>query len=234
MTHRQWKTVLLLSTLAGVFVLSPLLLGEEKGEVDRTNPSKIIAKKLRTPNLPNYQDIPLGKAIEDIAKKADVKITFDPKGLADEGITEETPIRLTTKHEIMLKSTLNLILIPLHLEYEIKDDGIVICSESQLDARIVKCKYDIADVAASPTELKNIVAEMRALVERGTPKETFKEDSIVVSKDGKQVIVEQVRGVHSSLREFIMGLRHAKDQKERDQIYDGWVKIADYRYDSDK
>ena len=82
--------------------------GRRKGEADRANPSKIIAKNLRTPNLPNYQDTPLGKAIEDVAKKADVKITFDPKGLAEEGITEETPITLTTKHEIMLKSTLFL------------------------------------------------------------------------------------------------------------------------------
>jgi hypothetical protein len=187
--------------------------GEEKGEADRVTPSKITAKKLSAPNLPNYEDVPLGKAILDIAKKADVKITIDPKALEEEGITEETPITLRTKHEIMLKSTLNLILDPLHLMYEINGAEIIIISDSQYDSRIITKKYSIADMAVTPTEQKVLLEKLRKHAALIAPKGTFNEENLILSKDGKQIILEQTWSVHEEVMALLKALRYEKDPK---------------------
>ena len=50
-----------------------------------------------------------------LAKLADVNMHLDPEGLQQEGVASDTPVNIEIRHEIMLKSALNLILEPLHL-----------------------------------------------------------------------------------------------------------------------
>jgi hypothetical protein len=235
MVHRKWKTVLLLSSLAGVLVFSRSLLGEENEAADRSNSAKIIAKKLKMPLLlPNYENAPLREVINDIAKKSNVIITIDFKGLEEKGVDIERPITFKVNRELMLKSILHLILESPHLKYEVMEDGILICSESHFDARIVKRKYYIADLAPSPAEMKKLKAAILSIVKEDAPEGTFKADNVIFSEDGKQVTIEQARRVHDHILEYIRILRNEEDQKVRDQLYKGWLKIEDFLDDSGK
>lgn len=105
-----------------------------------------IQKKLQTPVLVSFKDAPLSRVVETLAKYADVNIVLDPKGLNEEGQTSDTPVTLEIKHEIMLKSALNLILEPLHLSYVVKDEVLKITSEQLRDGQIFPVTYNVADL----------------------------------------------------------------------------------------
>ena len=81
-----------------------------------------------------------------LAKLAEVNLYLDPKGLAEEGVTTDTPVTIELRHEIMLKSALNLILEPLHLSYVIKDEVLKITSEQMRDGQVYTVTYNVADL----------------------------------------------------------------------------------------
>ena len=95
-----------------------------------------IDKKLRTPVSLQFTNAPLSKVLENLAKLAEVNLHLDPQGLAEEGVTSDTPVTIELRNEIMLKSALNLILEPLHLSYVVKDEVLKITSEQMRDGQV--------------------------------------------------------------------------------------------------
>ncbi|MEN6457676.1 MAG: hypothetical protein ABFC63_01995 [Thermoguttaceae bacterium] len=105
-----------------------------------------IEKKLRTPVAPQFNNAPLSKVMEYMAKLGGVNLYLDPQGLAEEGVTTDTPITIDLRQEIMLKSALNLILQPLHLSYVIKDEVLKITSEQMRDVHVYTVTYYVGDL----------------------------------------------------------------------------------------
>ena len=81
-----------------------------------------------------------------LAKLAEVNLHLDPQGLAEEGVTTDTPVTINLRNEIMLKSALNLILEPLHLSYVVKDEVLKITSEQMRDGQVYTVTYNVADL----------------------------------------------------------------------------------------
>jgi general secretion pathway protein D len=105
-----------------------------------------IEKKLRTPVSLQFTRAPLSKVLENLAKLAEVNLHLDPQGMAEEGVTSDTPVTIELRNEIMLKSALNLILEPLHLSYVIKDEVLKITSEQMRDGQVYRVTYNVADL----------------------------------------------------------------------------------------
>ena len=105
-------------------------------QAHRTEQEMEIEKKLRTPVSLQFTDAPLSKVMDYLAKLAEVNMYLDPQGLAEEGVTSDTPVTIEMRQEIMLKSALNLILEPLHLSYVIKDEVLKITSEQMRDGQV--------------------------------------------------------------------------------------------------
>jgi len=112
----------------------------------RTERELEIEKKLRTPVSLQFTNAPLSKVLDYLAKIADVNLHLDPQGLAEEGVTSDTPVTIELRSEIMLKSALNLILEPLHLSYVIKDEVLKITSEQMRDGQVYTVTYNVADL----------------------------------------------------------------------------------------
>ncbi|MGD0382783.1 MAG: hypothetical protein ABSA77_04615, partial [Thermoguttaceae bacterium] len=113
---------------------------------NRTEREIEIDKKLKTPVSLEFTNAPLSKVIDYLGKIAEINIYLDPKGLAEEGVTTETPITIEVRQEIMLKSALNLILQPLHLSYVVKDEVLKITSEQLRDNEVYTVTYNVADL----------------------------------------------------------------------------------------
>jgi general secretion pathway protein D len=113
---------------------------------NRTEREIEIEKKLKTPVSLEFTNAPLSKVIDYLGKIAEINIHLDPKGLAEEGITTETPVTIEVRNEIMLKSALNLILQPLHLSYVVKDEVLKITSEQLRDNEVYRVTYNVADL----------------------------------------------------------------------------------------
>lgn len=105
-----------------------------------------IERKLKTPVTLDFKNAPLSTVMEYLAKLADVNLHLDPQGLAEEGVTTDTPITISLTHEVSLKSALNLILQPLHLSYVIKDEVLKITSEQARSGEVYTVTYPVADL----------------------------------------------------------------------------------------
>ena len=113
---------------------------------NRTEREIEIEKKLKTPVSLEFTNAPLSKVVDYLAKIAEINLYLDPKGLAEEGVTTDTPVTIEVRHEIMLKSALNLILQPLHLSYVVKDEVLKITSEQIRDNQVYMVTYNVADL----------------------------------------------------------------------------------------
>jgi general secretion pathway protein D len=123
--------------------------GDAQARRDKANMTEReieIQKKLRTPIMVSFKDMPLSEVVKTLAQYADVNIFLDPKGLEEEGVAADTPITIEVKKEIMLKSVLNLILTPKHLSYVVKNEVLNITSERMKDGELVKKVYNVADL----------------------------------------------------------------------------------------
>ena len=105
-----------------------------------------IEQKLRTPVSLQFNNAPLSRVLEHLANLAQVNLHLDPQGLAEEAVSESTPVTINLSQEISLKSALNLILQPLHLSYVIKDEVLKITSEQLRDGEVYTVTYDVADL----------------------------------------------------------------------------------------
>jgi len=112
----------------------------------RTEKELEIERKLRTPVSLAFDNKPLSEVLDYLAKLTEVNFYLDPQGLAEEGITSSTPVTIEVRHEIMLKSALNLILEPLHLGYVIKDEVLKITSEQLRNGEVKTVTYNVADL----------------------------------------------------------------------------------------
>ena len=90
--------------------------------------------------------MPLSEVLDQLAKLAAINLHLDPKGLAEEGVTPDTPVTIDLSQEISLKSALKLILEPLHLSYVIKDEVLKITSEQLRDGEVYTVTYSVADL----------------------------------------------------------------------------------------
>ena len=92
-----------------------------------------IEKKLRTPVSLQFTNAPLSKVLENLAKLAEVNLHLDPQGLAEEGVTSDTPVTIELRNEIMLKSALEP--DPRAAAPELRDQGRGVEDHQRADAR---------------------------------------------------------------------------------------------------
>ena len=84
-----------------------------------------------------FQQRPLAEVIKYLGKIAQVPMYLDPKGMAAEGVSSDTPVTIDLSQDISLKSALKLILEPLRLTYMINDEVLKITSEDMRHGAVV-------------------------------------------------------------------------------------------------
>lgn len=105
-----------------------------------------ILRKLKTPVSVQFENAPLSKVMNYLAQLAEVNLYLDPQGLAEEGVTTDTPVSIDLRHEVKLESALNLILQPLHLSYVVRDEVLKVTSEQARNSDRVTVTYNVADL----------------------------------------------------------------------------------------
>jgi len=105
-----------------------------------------IQQKLKTPVSVQFENQPLAKVIDQLGRLASVNFYMDPQGLAEQGVSTDTPVTIDLRQEIKLESALNLILQPLHLSYVIKDEVLKVTSEQYKNIQVYTKTYNVADL----------------------------------------------------------------------------------------
>jgi hypothetical protein len=104
-----------------------------------------INRELLKPTELEFTEIPLKEAIDYIKDRHEIEIQFDEKALTEAAVATDTPITKNLQG-ISLRSALRLILRPLQLTYVIKDEVLLITSQTEAENQLVVKVYPVADL----------------------------------------------------------------------------------------
>ena len=90
-------------------------------------------------------DLSLTDLTRGLAQTQKLNVVLDHPGLEEEGLTAKTPVSINVSG-IKLKSALKLILEPLHLAYQVRDEVLVITSKLRAQGKLVVATYPVADL----------------------------------------------------------------------------------------
>ncbi len=111
-----------------------------------------IYKSLTQPVSLHFDEAPLAQVLTHLANQHGINVVGDPDGMQEEGVTEYTPVTINVDG-IQLKSALNLILKPLHLDYTIEDEVLKITSRMRQQGEYKSKVYSVTDLVA-PLKLR--------------------------------------------------------------------------------
>jgi type II secretory pathway component GspD/PulD (secretin)/tetratricopeptide (TPR) repeat protein len=121
---------------------------------ERKKDPKVLAveEKLNEPVTLNMdKEQPLGEVVNYLSSYTGLNIVVDPKALAEEGLTLNTPVALVVR-DVKLKAALKFILSPLNLTYRVDDEsGVVQITNPQASrSQTYPVAYPVADLIISP------------------------------------------------------------------------------------
>ena len=93
----------------------------------------------------DFTDLPLKDAIGFIKDKHGIEIQLDDKALTDQAIPTDTPVTINVKG-ITLRSALRLMLRKLQLTYIVRDEVLLITTQTEADNKLVVKVYPVADL----------------------------------------------------------------------------------------
>ena len=105
-----------------------------------------LKQQLSTPVSVQYRNRPLGEVINDLSKVTGMPIVMNQRAMEAVRVQPDMPVTLEVPNQIELKSALNLILQPLDLGYEIRDEVLQITSAEAKRANVVTRVYKVADL----------------------------------------------------------------------------------------
>ncbi|MEN0110908.1 MAG: hypothetical protein AAF805_09310, partial [Planctomycetota bacterium] len=140
--------------------------GSVSEQIRRRTQSEIeIERRLQTPVQLNYQNRPLSEVMDSLSQMVGVNIDIDQRGLAEEGVSSDTPITKSFANPISLRSALNLILDELGLGFAITNEVLKISSKSASDGELRREVYYVADlVIPIPDFVPNSSTGMQGLI----------------------------------------------------------------------
>ncbi|QDT88822.1 thioredoxin domain-containing protein [Gimesia algae] len=94
----------------------------------------------------NSEKIPLVDVLRSLQQSEGINLFIHSRGLEEEGVELKTPVTIHVDG-VTLKSALNLILEPLQLAYQVRDNTLVITSHTRAQGKKVVISYPVADLA---------------------------------------------------------------------------------------
>jgi len=118
---------------------------------------KKIEMALRRSTEVTFNDAPLQDAIDYLEDLHQIEIYIDKAKLAEQGISSDQTVTLVVTG-VSLRSVLQLILPPVHLDYVIKNDALIITTPTDADETYETRVYDLRRIPdLIPKELVEII-----------------------------------------------------------------------------
>lgn len=131
---KVWEELTIRRQKYNVIDLAPVTPAEEK-----------VRQALTRPVSFDFQETPLSDVIDFLREYAGINIVLDQNGLDEVQVDADTPVTLQLE-QVTLKSALNLILKQFELTYMIRDEVLLITSETQASEELITKVYPVADL----------------------------------------------------------------------------------------
>lgn len=167
-------------------------------------------RKLKCDVRINVDNVKLREALQLLVRQADVELLVDPR-VEDADIDEVVSVKCP--RPIMLRSALELVLQPLHLDYMVQDNAVIVRPEST-------CRDDtetisVADLELPPESLRELIKLLRDTIQ-SPPKDALlgpsasivstwdnRVRSIEPSADNKSIIVVGSEEVREGIKDIL-------------------------------
>ena len=133
----------------------------------RTETEIEIEQKLRTPVLLEFENTPLSRVMDFLAKLAQVNLYLDPVGMAEVGLSTEDPVTINLSQEISLESALNIVLEPRGLSFVIKDEVLKITTAANRQGEVYARTYNVADLVVPIPNFVSTESRLSAEYKKG-------------------------------------------------------------------
>ncbi|WP_158265449.1 general secretion pathway protein GspD [Blastopirellula marina] len=133
-TAKEWEDMTIARQKA---IMEQSQLSEDEVEIRKALKTKVDVK---------FERQSLQSVMETLGNMAGINVQLDPRGLQAEGVTYDTEITISMQQAVRLESALNHILEPLRLSYVIRDEALVITSESFRSRNVYQKVYSVADL----------------------------------------------------------------------------------------
>lgn len=229
--------------------LAQMAKPSDEGPRKRTEAETVLEKRLETTVTVKFKDAPLSQVMQHFAKIAHINLHLDPRGLAEEGVTEDTPVTIELSQKVSIKTALNLILESLHLCYVIRDEVLRITSEQIRDGEVYACVYVVEDLVKAKPKAENADKSKDSKGDAATPELDFKSLILLIKTtiqpttwndngglgeiqphfSNLSLVVSQTRTVHEQIAQLLEELRRLQDVKVSLQIEAVPAKAIDER-----
>ena len=193
-----------------------------------------IHERLKQKVEVSFENTPLSEVLEEIGKKARLNIAIDKAGVQEEGVTVDEPVTIQLASAISVKSALNLILEPLHLDYVIVGEVLKITSETRIAGRVFPKVYNVPDLVVpfpdpditlspkgnwvTPPPRQDVAPDFETIIEliTGTIAINSWEDvggpgAIEAFPTNLCLVISQTNDVHEEIADLLEQLRRLQD-----------------------
>lgn len=117
-----------------------------ESERGMTLAERAIYEKLKQPVLVDFKGQPLSEVMRVLADMTGVLIHIDQAGLAMEGLTSDMPVTLSLPSQISLQSALRLVLNTQNLDFQVRNEVLMITSARNTADANVQRTYNVKDL----------------------------------------------------------------------------------------
>ncbi len=183
------------SAQRGVEFLPPLSPSEEK-----------ILAVLEEPTSVDFIETPLQDVVDFLKDKHSLEIQLDDKSLEEAGVSGDVPV--TRKlHGIRLRSALAMLLRPLDLTYDIRDDVLQITTRKTAATWLMTRTYPVGDLADG----QDYDSLVKAITTTVDPESWEDAGNVAVVSRSKSLVISQTREVHDKVLSLLRSLRAARE-----------------------
>lgn len=167
-----------------------------------------ILDALEQPTTIEFHQAPLQDVVDFLRDKHEIEIQLDAKALEEAGMGQDSPVTAALK-KVSLRSALGLLLKPLDLTWDIRNEVLLITTPEQADGVLFTRTYPVADMGDAP-EFHRVVEAITSTVLPSSWDEVGGPGSIVVVPGSQSIVISQTRSAHDEVLSLLRSLRLAR------------------------
>lgn len=163
----------------------------------------------------DFADHPLSDVMSKLAQRHQVQIHLDQKALTDAGVGTDTPITRTV-NGLTLRTALKLLLVELDLTYLIRNEVLIITSQTEAENMLTTKVYPVFDLVVRPPgapanrpalDFQALIENLSSNIAPTTWDEVGGPGAIQQFTNAGALVISQTTAVHEEVAEFLKALR---------------------------
>jgi type II secretory pathway component GspD/PulD (secretin) len=168
-----------------------------------------IVDALEKPVTWNFTELSLREVVHSVRKETGINVILDRTGLEVVSVDDNTPITLQVK-ELRLGAALRLLLRPLSLCYQIRDDVLLITDEEGAARELMLRVYPVTDLMAKEDDAEPLIEALINTVRSDTWEDNGGIGTLAYIPASGALVVSQTSAIHREIVELFRALREAK------------------------